>query len=59
MVSSQGNAYSNAHSETLRSRHAGLETKLARELSRPAPDEAMMREIKKQKLKIKQQLSTG
>lgn len=45
-----------SHVTALRSKHAGLDSKLRAEMSRPAPDDATIRQIKKQKLRIKEQL---
>ena len=45
-----------SHSSTLQLKHAGLERKIDEELSRPMPDTAMLQALKKQKLRIKEQL---
>jgi hypothetical protein len=42
--------------ETLRSRHANLETELDREVSRPAPNPETMTDLKRQKLRIKDEI---
>ena len=41
----------------LRAKHADLEAKLEDELRRPIPDEVAMSKIKRQKLRIKDQIS--
>ncbi|GMM93460.1 YdcH family protein [Qipengyuania sp. MTN3-11] len=48
-----------SHVEALQTKHAGLEAKLRQEQARPAPDDAVIRQIKRQKLKIKEELSAG
>ena len=48
-----------SHVAALQARHEGLEERLREELSRPAPDSTMIQVIKKQKLKIKEELSFG
>ncbi len=44
------------HSSSLELKHAGLERKIEQEMSRPMPDAAMLQALKKQKLRIKEQL---
>ena len=41
----------------LKSKHAGLEAKLRDEQSRPAPDISMIQKLKKEKLRIKEEIS--
>ena len=45
-----------SHVSSLQLKHAGLERQLEQELSRPLPDVATIRTLKKQKLRIKAQL---
>lgn len=45
------------HVDALQSKHAGLDARLRAEMARPAPDAAMVQEIKKQKLRIKEELA--
>ena len=45
-----------SHSSSLQLKHAGLERKIEEEMSRPMPDNAMLQALKKQKLRIKEQL---
>ena len=46
-----------SHVTALQSKHANLEAKLRDELSRPAPDDRAIREIKRKKLRIKEELA--
>lgn len=46
-----------SHVDALQSKHAGLDARLRAEMARPAPDAAMVRDIKKQKLRIKEELA--
>ena len=38
-----------SHLDALRTKHAGLEAKLRQEQARPAPDETMVQQLKRQK----------
>lgn len=44
--------------ETLKSQHAILEAKLDEETHRPSPDEHVIKEIKREKLRLKDQLAS-
>ncbi|MEO6718381.1 MAG: YdcH family protein [Novosphingobium sp.] len=46
-----------SHSNSLQLKHAGLERKIEAEMSRPMPNDSMIQSLKKQKLRIKEQLS--
>jgi len=46
-----------ARSSALIAKHAGLDAKIAAESSRPAPDNFVLAELKKQKLKLKEAIS--
>jgi len=46
-----------SHVTALQSKHAGLEAKLRNELNRPFPDDTMVQQIKKEKLRIKEELA--
>lgn len=48
-----------SHVDALKAKHAGLEARLHDEQTRPAPDIAMIQQIKRKKLKIKEELATG
>ncbi len=45
-----------SHAAALQTKHAGLEAKLREEMNRPAPDDTMIKQIKLEKLRIKQEL---
>jgi hypothetical protein len=45
------------HIESLRARHQQLEGELEAEVNRPRPDEALVAELKKAKLRIKDELA--
>ncbi len=45
------------HIESLKTKHAELETLIAQETARPQPDNSMVAGLKKQKLRIKDELS--
>ena len=47
----------NAHSSALLSKHAGLDARIAAENSRPAPDDRLIAELKKQKLRLKEMIA--
>jgi len=46
-----------AHVSALEAKHAGLENRIMDETRRPAPDAALLAQLKKQKLKIKEELA--
>jgi hypothetical protein len=46
-----------SHIDALQTKHAGLDARLRQEMARPAPDAAMVQDIKKQKLRIKEEIS--
>lgn len=46
-----------SHMNALQTKHAGLEAKLRAEMARPFPDAAIIQFLKKQKLKLKEQIS--
>lgn len=46
-----------SHVDALQTKHAGLDARIRSELARPAPDAAMVQDLKKQKLKIKEELA--
>jgi uncharacterized protein len=45
------------HSESLKVKHADLEARIADEERRPHPDDDIIHELKKQKLRIKDELA--
>ena len=44
----------NAHIDSLAARHAALDATLAREASRPLPDQVRLTRLKREKLKVKE-----
>jgi len=46
-----------SHVSALQTKHEGIERRLKDELNRPAPDAAMIQDLKKQKLRIKEAIS--
>jgi len=46
-----------SHVAALQAKHDGLERRLRDEMNRPAPDSTMLQTLKKQKLKLKEELS--
>lgn len=47
---------SESHLTALKSRHADLDARIANEERRPCPDAALLAQMKKQKLKIKDEI---
>lgn len=48
-----------SHVEALKAKHAGLDARLHQEQIRPSPDIAMIQQLKKEKLKIKEELAAN
>jgi len=46
-----------SHFSALQSKHAGLERQLAEEMARPSPDGKIMMELKRRKLRVKEELA--
>ncbi|MDT7934359.1 MAG: DUF465 domain-containing protein [Sphingomonadaceae bacterium] len=46
-----------SHRETLSARHAALERRIAAEAQRPNPDTILLRELKREKLRLKDALA--
>ena len=46
-----------SHVSALQSKHAGLEARIRDEMNRPAPDTATIQQLKKEKLRLKEELS--
>lgn len=46
-----------SHVAALQAKHEGLEQRIREEMNRPAPDSTMIQSLKKQKLRIKEELS--
>jgi hypothetical protein len=47
----------NAHLATLNARHAALEASVVAETRRPMPDQARLAQLKREKLKLKEEIS--
>ncbi|TVV75530.1 DUF465 domain-containing protein [Sphingomonas solaris] len=45
-----------AHLSALSAKHAGLDARIAAENSRPSPNDTLLAQLKKQKLKLKEAL---
>ncbi len=45
-----------AHADQLKNRHQQLEEKIRLEMARPAPDQKLLSELKRQKLQLKQEI---
>lgn len=54
---SKENIMENSHVSALQAKHAGLEARIQSEKSRPLPDAALLAQLKKQKLRIKEELT--
>ncbi|NBC37826.1 DUF465 domain-containing protein [Novosphingobium sp. FSY-8] len=48
-----------SHASALLTKHAGLEKRIQQEMTRRPPDLSMIKALKKQKLRIKDELSHG
>lgn len=48
----------NSHLSALETKHAALDRRIEDESHRPLPDTAMLATLKKQKLRVKEELST-
>jgi hypothetical protein len=46
-----------AHVSALQAKHAGLEARISEETQRPRPDMATLARLKKEKLKVKEEIS--
>ena len=45
-----------SHLSALEQKHAGIEQRIHEELSRPLPNDALVQDLKKRKLKLKEQM---
>ena len=48
----------NSHISALNAKHHALETKIRTEMSRPMPDTYLLAEMKKRKLRLKEELAS-
>jgi hypothetical protein len=46
-----------SHLSALQTKHAGLEARLREEMARPVPDTATIQSLKKQKLRLKEEIA--
>lgn len=46
-----------SHVNALQSKHAGLEARIREEMARPAPDAATIQQLKKHKLRLKEEIA--
>lgn len=46
-----------SHFISLQSKHAGLERQIAEEMARPLPDDTLVMELKRRKLKVKEAIA--
>lgn len=51
--------HATAHHTALQAKHATLDQRIAEEAHRPLPDAATLTELKKQKLRLKEEMRTG
>lgn len=49
---------STAHYDALETKHSALESRIADEEHRPLPDQSVIADLKKQKLRIKEEMAT-
>lgn len=47
----------NAHVTALQAKHAGLDARIAEEERRPIPDMAVLSDLKKRKLRVKEEMT--
>ena len=50
---------SSPHTSALETKHAGLDARLREEMGRPVPDAGKVQQLKREKLRIKEQLAQG
>ncbi len=46
-----------SHVSALQAKHEGLESQLRQEMSRPAPDDVKIQALKKEKLRLKEEIA--
>lgn len=49
----------NSHISALQLKHEGIERQLHEEMSRPLPDDAIVQDLKRRKLRLKEEISRG
>ncbi len=50
---------STAHHQALEAKHASIDAQIADEQGRPAPDQGLIAELKRRKLRLKEEISLG
>ena len=45
------------HVDALHTKHAGIDARLRAEMARPAPDAGLLQDLKKQKLRLKEEIA--
>lgn len=48
----------NAHLQALKAKHVALDEEIAKEMARPLPDETVVSNLKRQKLKLKEEIES-
>ncbi len=48
-----------AHLQALKAKHAALDDEIAKEMARPLPDETAISNLKRQKLKLKEEIEAA
>lgn len=48
----------NAHIEALSAKHSSLDRRITSEMTRPLPDQMLIAELKKQKLRVKDEMAS-
>jgi hypothetical protein len=56
MATAHSSGATSSHMDALQTKHAGLEARLRDEMARPAPDAAAVQAIKRQKLRLKEEM---
>ncbi|MCK0099869.1 DUF465 domain-containing protein [Qipengyuania sp. S6317L1] len=56
MATAHSSGAQTSHLSALQTKHAGLEARLRDEMARPAPDAAAVQALKRQKLKLKEEI---
>jgi hypothetical protein len=56
MASSHLSGAASSHVDALQTKHAGLDARLREEMARPAPDPVKLQFLKKQKLRLKEEI---
>ncbi|GAO54316.1 MULTISPECIES: YdcH family protein [unclassified Novosphingobium] len=46
-----------SHISALRTKHAGLERQIEQEMARPVPDDTLLQDLKRRKLRIKEEIA--